>query len=179
MREARQVDLLTTILTLALDAEAQSHFNGLRETHYPPALNRIAAHLTLFHTLPDDAATRAVLADAAERCATFSLKVSSLMSLGRGVAYRVESAALDELQRELADALAEDLSAQDRQRFRPHVVVQNKVSGDAARELKARLEADFTPWTARAEALEWWDYLGGPWKLRERFAFTAGEPGAP
>ena len=40
------------ILTLALDADSQAHFDALRKQHFPPAINYLAAHLTLFHHLP-------------------------------------------------------------------------------------------------------------------------------
>ncbi|WP_460504174.1 2'-5' RNA ligase family protein, partial [Hymenobacter agri] len=40
------------ILTLALDAASQAYFNDLRTQHFPPKINYLAAHLTLFHHLP-------------------------------------------------------------------------------------------------------------------------------
>ena len=163
---------MTTIVTLSIDAESQAHFDRLRKEHYPSQLNRIAAHLTLFHALPDAEDVRAVLANAAAGCGSFSVRVSGLMSLGRGVAYAVESPALMALHAELASAFKFHLIPQDRQRFRPHVVVQNKVSGAEAKALLGKLTGNFAPWEVRAEGLSWWNYLGGPWSPREKFTFT-------
>ena len=164
---------MTTILTLRMNAEAQAHFDQLRKEHYPPHLNRIAAHLTLFHALPDGEDIAAVLRDATLASVAFSMRVSSLMNLGRGVAYAIASPELLALHAQLANAFASHLIPQDRQRFRPHIVVQNKATGDQARALRARLTLGFAPWDVQAEGLDWWDYLGGPWKLRETFHFAA------
>ena len=40
------------ILTLTLDEATQAYFNDLRRQHFPPNINYLAAHLTLFHHLP-------------------------------------------------------------------------------------------------------------------------------
>ena len=45
---------VSCVLTLALDDVSQHRFDIERRRHFPPALNRIPAHLTLFHTLPED-----------------------------------------------------------------------------------------------------------------------------
>ena len=163
--------IVTTIVTLRLDDASQSRLDVLRSRHYPAALNQIAAHLTLFHTLPADLWVGETLQREAAAATSFALRVSGVRSLGRGVAYFVESTELTSLHGRLAAAFGEQLTAQDRQGFRPHVVVQNKVAAPAARELLADLQASFAPWGVRAEGLDWWEYLGGPWKLREQFAF--------
>ncbi|HVG26601.1 MAG TPA: 2'-5' RNA ligase family protein [Acidobacteriaceae bacterium] len=161
----------TRVLTLALDAASQERFEELRQAHYPAALNRIGAHLTLFHTLPENEEVRGALTREAEALGSFAVPVAGVMSLGRGVALSLESAELLGLHGRLATAFARHLSRQDQQGFRPHVVVQNKVSGGEAKALLDELRAVFVPWEAEAVGLDWWDYLGGPWRLRERFAF--------
>ena len=156
---------------MALEAGAQARFDRLREEHYPAHLNRIAAHLTLFHALPASEEVLAVLAEEAAALRPFAMRVTGLMSLGRGVAYVVESSELKALHRRLSAAFAAELNAQDRQGFRPHIVVQNKATGDGARALRERLQAVFVPGEIAAEGLAWWDYLGGPWRLREVLRF--------
>ncbi len=74
----------------------------------------------------------------------------------------------------LAEAFREHLTAQDRQRLQPHVVVQNKVTPAAARELLAELEREFMPREVEAVGLDLWRYLGGPWELARTFPFRAG-----
>ena len=161
----------TTILTLVLDGSSQARFDEQRQRFYPAAANRIAAHLTLFHQLPATAQIREALTMEAARMGSFSLGVTGVRSIGRGAAYFFESPELHALHRRLAAGFADHLSRQDRQGFRPHVVVQNKVTSEQARKLLGQLGADFRPWQAQAAGLGWWDYMGGPWRWREGFAF--------
>ncbi len=163
---------MTDVLTLQMDSKSQAHFEALRQQHFPPERNQIAAHLTLFHTLP---ATREV-AEELERAAgertPFVMEVTGLRSLGKGVAYRLQSKELLTLHNRLTEAFAGEISAQDRQRFQPHVVVQNKVTPEAARTLLAQMERTFVPMTVEAQGLELWHYLGGPWELACRYPFA-------
>ncbi|MEA2666584.1 MAG: hypothetical protein QOI11_3528 [Candidatus Eremiobacteraeota bacterium] len=69
------------------------------------------------------------------------LRVAAPRSLGRGVAYPIESAGLSALYAELAHTWSAWLTAQDRQRFAPHVVVQNKVDPETTRRTLADLGA--------------------------------------
>ena len=163
---------MTNVLTLEMDEASQAWFEGLRQVHYPGHLNQIAAHLTLFHTLPDTAEVDEALRAAAVR-APFAMQGTGLRLLGRGVAFRVGSRALLDLHAELAEAFREDLSPQDKQRFVPHVVVQNKATPERAKLLLAQLQAGFRTRQVEAVGLQLWNYLGGPWKLAERFGFTA------
>lgn len=161
----------TTILTVRMDAASRSWFDRQRRKHYPAKLNRIAAHLTLFHTLPQTGDERAALGDAAAQTSHFQMQVSGLRSLGRGVAYVLQSTELTALHHRLAVSFDEHLTQQDRQGFRPHVVVQNKVTAEPARLLLAQLQTGFVPRMVTAQGLDWWEYLGGPWRLLEYFPF--------
>lgn len=162
----------TDILTLALDPASQAHFEHMRQQHYPATLNRIGAHLTLFHTLPESEEVRSTLLEAVAR-KPFTMRVTGLRSLGKGVAYSVESPELLSLHKHLSTAFAEHLSPQDKQKFQPHVVIQNKATGEEARTLKAMLTAGFRTFEVEATGLELWRYLNGPWKLRERLLFAS------
>lgn len=162
---------MSCVLTLALDDASQQRFEELRQRHFPPELNRIPAHLTLFHTLPEDDAVTRVLEEIASRQHAFLLQVAEVRSIGRGVAFFLESPQAKALHRQLSAAWTEHVSAQDRQGFRPHVVAQNKVAPQLARETLTLLQAGFQPWTCRAVGLDLWRYLGGPWLHLRRFAF--------
>lgn len=102
----------------------------------------------------------------------FSLTTSGWTSLGRGTALAFSSPELVTLRQRLAREWRDDLTAQDSARISPHVTVQNKVSPQEARELLRELQAGFAPFTAQAEGLSLWRYLGGPWEPLRRFAFT-------
>lgn len=172
---ARRVSL---IVTLQLDRVSQSRFDELRTQYFPPERNLIAAHLTLFHRLPEEPETELTLSRAARARTVFPLEITGVRSLGRGVAYQLRSSVLMSLHAELARAFAAGLIPQDRQRFDPHIVVQNKVEPQVARALLAELAADFRPGTALGSGLDVWRYLGGPWQHVFSFPFseTSVEP---
>lgn len=161
------------ILTLKLDPPSFNYLDGLRRAHFPPERNLIPAHITLFHALPGDqhAAIVQTLDEICATTATLDLSMAGLRFLGRGVALEVESPALLQLRQTLAQRWAGWLSAQDRQRYRPHITIQNKVAPDAARQLYAELAQSWTPLTARGQGLLLWHYLGGPWQLAHESSF--------
>ena len=167
-----QADTRPLIVTCRLDAETFDHFDALRREHFPPARNRLSAHLTLFHHLPgeriDD--VRAALA-AATRSEPPTIEVTGLRKLGRGTAYAMRSPGLEAARRVIATAFADALTPQDRQGFRPHVTVQNKVDPAVATALYDALTADFTPFVATGEALQLWRYDGGTWEAAGQSAF--------
>ncbi len=163
---------MTNVLTLQMDEASQAWFEGLRQAHFPAHLNQITAHLTLFHTLPDTPEVYEALRVAAEAQAPFTMQVTGLRMLGRGVAYQVGSRPLLDLHAELVEAFREHLSGQDKQRFQPHVVVQNKATPERAKLLLAQLQAGFQARRVEAVGLQLWHYLGGPWKLAESFPFS-------
>lgn len=153
------------ILTLKLDDASFARFDAERRAYFPATLNFIPAHVTLFHHLPGDERT-AVAGDLereASALAPFDVAVAGLRKLGRGTAYDLGSGDLTALRSRLADRWSGWLTPQDRQGFRPHVTIQNKASPVEARALFDRLDADFAPFTARAEGLLLWRYRGGPW----------------
>ena len=168
------------IVTLALDSRSQTRLEAERQEYFPAHLNRIPAHISLFHALPgeEEAAVRSLLEETAARISPFPVQVDALMPLGRGVAYRLRSDTLQTLHAELRCAWLSWLTPQDRQGFRPHVVVQNKVAPTDAKSLYAQLSAGFVPWRATAVGMLLWHYEGGPWTSAGSFDFMqAAAPG--
>ena len=167
----RSVTVKPLIVTLGFEAGAQAHFEAERKRYFPVRLNRIPAHLSLFHALPGEeiGSISARLAALAAQSPSFPLQVHDLMRMGRGVAYALRSTELMDLHRTLQQAWLPWLTPQDRQPFHPHVVVQNKVDPGVARELYEKLLSGFRPWTAEAETLLLWHYEGGPWRLAAEF----------
>ena len=163
---------MITIVTLGLDADSQAWFEEQRQRHFPPALNRIPAHISLFHSLPGDGNTRHALREAADATAGFRMRVEGVRSMGRGVLYELQAPEITRLHRGLVEKFRPFLTPQDKQPLKPHVVVQNKVEPAEAKALLAVLGAGFAAWEVEAAGLDWWEYLGGPWQLLERFAFA-------
>ena len=161
------------ILTLAMDDEAHACFDALRRVHFPPELNHIAAHLTLFHALPDEPeAVRDAVHAACEGREPFAILVEEVRSIGRGVVYRCRSEELAELRSEIAARFTDRLTRQDAMGFRPHVTVQNKVTPERAKETLAKLTRHFVPWEFTALGVELWHYVGGPWRPIGRVELT-------
>ncbi|MDQ0250490.1 hypothetical protein J2W22_002554 [Sphingomonas kyeonggiensis] len=162
------------IVTALLGRQDQAWFNALRREHYPPERNVLDAHLTLFHQLPPSVAdelkhrlsveTRGVRAPRA--------KVTGLMSLGGGVAYRIEAPELVAIREGLLDAFAGLLTPQDAGRWRPHVTIQNKVRPVLAKAVLTALSRDFVPREVEIAGLASWHYRGGPWEAHSRHMFA-------
>jgi 2'-5' RNA ligase len=166
-------DVAPLILTLALDDAAHTYFNALRRQHFPPKINYLAAHLTLFHHLPGLARK-----EVCEQLQGFTrtrrplpLQVTGLRSLGRGVAFTLENDELRALHRQLQQTFVDHLTPQDQQKLQPHVTIQNKVEPPVARQLLAELQADFAPFGAVGTGLHLWAYRNGPWESVAQFAF--------
>jgi 2'-5' RNA ligase len=163
------------IIVSALFGRAdQAWFDGLRRQHFPPERNQLQAHLTLFHHLPPSAADelkhRMTLATRGVRAPL--ARAGGLMSLGRGVAFRIETPELVQLRRELAEAFAGLLTPQDAGGWRPHVTIQNKVAPAVAKLLLAELGRDFRPREVEIAGLASWWYRGGPWEPLSRHMFA-------
>jgi len=163
------------ILTLKMDERSQEMFDRLRGLYFPPERNYLSAHLTLFHKLPGEREAE-ISADLREVCRDrqpLTLTATGLRSLGQGVAFELSSPDLVMLRRELAGRWGSWLGAQDRQGFRPHVTVQNKVSPERAKALHGRLLATFSPFEVGGVGLSLWRYLGGPWEPSGTYPFES------
>ncbi|MDP5277932.1 2'-5' RNA ligase family protein [Sphingomonas sp. DG1-23] len=162
------------IVTALFGRQDQAWFDVLRRAHYPPGRNLLDAHLTLFHHLPPSAGeelkqrlsgeTRGIRAPRA--------RVTGLMSLGGGVAYRIEAPELDAIRERLSDAFAGMLMPQDAGRWRPHVTVQNKVTPSLAKVVLGALSRDFRSREVEIAGLASWWYRGGPWEAHSRHMFA-------
>jgi 2'-5' RNA ligase len=162
------------IVTALFERADQSWFNALRREHFPPDRNVVEAHLTLFHHLPPSASDELKhrLSQATRGIRAPRAKVTGLMSLGRGVAYRIEAPELTAIREELVAAFAEMLMPQDAGRWRPHVTIQNKVTPVLANTLIKALERDFHPREVEIAGLASWHYRGGPWEPHSRHMFA-------
>lgn len=146
--------------------------NALRQAHFPPERNHLAAHVTLFHALPPscEAELREVLARLATGPAPEG-RVEGVMSLGGGTAIRLSSPAVLALRDDLAERFWPLLSAQDRHRPRLHVTVQNKVAAAAAKALQAELAPSVQAEAFRFHGLGLHVYEGGPWRHVKSWSF--------
>ncbi len=161
------------IVTALLAAADQARFDRLRAAHFPPERNQLAAHLTMFHAIPSmlEAELRQRLAAFASELPPPRATVVGLMNLGGGVAYRIVSDDLDAIRADLADAFRGHLTQQDSHGWRPHITVQNKVTGAEARLLNDQLARGFEPHNLALQGLAYDHYDGGPWRPGRRYPF--------
>ncbi|ALJ00517.1 2'-5' RNA ligase family protein [Rufibacter tibetensis] len=162
------------ILTLTLNQEAFDFFTQLRTEYFPPERNYLQAHLTLFHHLPPS--ENSVLDTLTEICKhqkAMDLEVSDLMSLGNGVAFKIDSQELFELYKHLQSQWEPFLIPQDKQKLRPHITIQNKVKPEVAKETEKEVRQTFNPFRIIGTGFTLWEYMGGPWKLYHQFTFLS------
>ncbi|WBH16301.1 2'-5' RNA ligase family protein [Sphingomonas radiodurans] len=174
MTEFRSSAPAPIIVTALLGKADQAYFDELRRAHFPPERNHLDAHLTMFHHLPPSTAdevkhrltqeTRGVPAPEARLVAPYSL--------GRGVAYRIDSPGLAAIRAHLAEAFAGLLTPQDQAGWRAHVTVQNKVEPKVAKSLLADLASSFQARPLAIAGLAAWWYRGGPWEPLSRHMFA-------
>ncbi|WP_265562579.1 2'-5' RNA ligase family protein [Sphingomicrobium arenosum] len=162
------------IVTAALGKADHARLTAERTAHFPPERNYLDAHLTMFHALPpgSEDEVRGVLSRLAREHRPPAATLASLMSLGRGVAYRVESDELKRLRALIADHFRGLLTAQDAGGWRPHVTIQNKVPPAEAKALLARKQAEFEPLPLAVAGLALHRYMGGPWDALGRWSFS-------
>lgn len=161
------------IVAAMLGGPDLSRLDQLRRAHFPPERNHLKAHLTMFHALPPslEREVAAILSRLAQEFPAPRATLSEIMSLGKGVAFRVRSDELDEIRSIIADHFHGALTAQDSQGWRPHITVQNKVEPKVAKALKAHLERDFEPRPLEVAGLALNRYMDGPWEPIGRWTF--------
>ncbi len=163
------------IVTALLSPADFAWADALRRAHFPPERNHLRAHLTLFHHLPPSVVgeLRDALKEAC-RAPAPAARLASVISLGRGVAYSVDSPSLADIRAELAHRFDLVLTPQDRAGWRPHITVQNKVEAHVARDLHKRLSAEFMARPLAISGLAAWWYRGGPWERIGAWGFGGG-----
>ena len=161
------------IVTALFGAEDQAWFEALRRAHFPPERNQLAAHLTMFHHLPPSLADelKRRLAEETRGVRAPEARLMAPYSLGKGVAYRIDSPGLAAVRARLAEAFVGLLTPQDAAGWRAHVTVQNKVEPGQAKALLAELSVGFAARPLRVAGLASWWYRGGPWEPLSRHMF--------
>lgn len=160
------------IVTAELGPADFAWINDLRRHHYPAERNQLAAHLTMFHSLPpsSEQEVRQLLSRIADAPPPRAF-VSGVMNLGGGVALRIASEDLDRIRGDIAERLSGLLTAQDRAGWSAHVTIQNKVAPREARALLQAIGSQFDRRPIKIAGLGLHRYLGGPWETLRTFPF--------
>ncbi|MFN2100981.1 2'-5' RNA ligase family protein [Altererythrobacter sp. MF3-039] len=163
----------TFIVTAALPSEIHSWADGLRKAHFPPERNHLQAHVTLFHALAPSlfSEVQTVLPAFARDYSPPAVKITGLMSLGKGTAIALSSPDTLAIREEIADRFHGTLTAQDQHKPRLHITIQNKVEPKEAKALQQHLETEIEVQKFAFPALELHIYRGGPWEFVKRWPF--------
>ncbi|MQW88331.1 2'-5' RNA ligase family protein [Sinorhizobium saheli] len=163
------------IVTAHVDNDDLQFFDALRTRFFPPELNFLRAHVTMFHKLPPEHRLHIddVLRQAAQMTGTVEVEVTGVRNMGNGVSFVLESENLARVRENLKTAFKSWLGPQDRQPWRPHVTVQNKVHWQKADALYDMLSSEFARRTLRVKGFDVWSYIQGPWR-HERY-FRSGQ----
>lgn len=173
------------VLTLLTDKPHHARLTSLRKRYFPPHLNKLSAHLTLFHALPGAQLDSTIIPDlkrVAQRTAPFQIRTTGPFRMKKGFAIglaRKEAGykMAQEVHRSLQASWKREewLSEQDAQEgWRGHYTIMNKVDDEsevarAFQEVKRGWEDD----VGTVEGLGLWRYERGWWKWERRFDFSA------
>ena len=165
------------IVTAWIESDDLDVFNRLRQRLFPAHLNKLTAHLTLFHHIPP-AERQSFIAAAkayARELAAVKASVKPPYPLGRGVAYEIECQSLSDLRLQLRNDYLPHLSSQDSARGkRLHITVQNKVSASEANTTLHALRESYESREIGIRGLQFFRYDGGPWTWLDECTFGDG-----
>lgn len=174
------------VLTFKLDDSLSRPMNEMRKQYFPKRLNRIPAHLTLFHALPHShiEALEEGLNQVASKTQSFQVTTGGPFRMRKGVGVNVDAGYQDlkEVHSQLRSQWMEFLSEQDQGGFRPHWTVMNKV--DEEEEVDnalgaVRKELSQSTREGRAIGLDLWKYDRGNWIWAKEYTFGASKSSSP
>lgn len=137
------------VLVLSTDSDHHKSMNSLRSTYFPAAINKIGAHLTLFHALPSSKLHNDIipaLKDMVDRTAPYRIKATRPFQMTKGVGIAVADDIdfprdgdnsrnmTKELHAHLRGLWKTWLSDQDSANLKLHYTVMNKVDDQGTRE---------------------------------------------
>lgn len=169
------------VLTLLTDKPHHLRMTDLRKKYFPKKINKLAAHLTLFHALPRSKIESSIvptIQDVISHTSPFKIHATSPFHLKKGFAISIASQnggrQAKAVHAELQDVWKKEgwLSEQDAGGCRVHYTLMNKVDHElevqeAFEELKREWKDDW----GIAEGLALWRYDRGWWRWERGFNF--------
>lgn len=174
------------VLTLLTDQKHHQTLTKMRKQYFPPRLNRLDAHLTLFHALPGselETAIRPKLSEIAQSTSPFSILAATPFRLNKGIAIGLPKAKGGDDARnvhtQLKGAWKDFLSRQDSGGFAAHYTIMNKMDDESAvQNAFDEVEANWKGCHGTAEGLSLFLYDRGNWVHMEDFRFGSGGSGS-
>jgi len=171
------------VLTFLTSAHHHATMTQLRKEYFPPRINKLDAHLTLFHALPGSKLTSTILpslSSIASKTSPFSILADKPFRLKSGIAIGVSKSQGSEdakvVHRQLQAQWKEFLSQQDAGGFRAHYTIMNKVDdeefiGKAFQEVVEKFKGN----EGMVNGLSLYRYDRGYWKHIEDFKFSGSK----
>lgn len=152
----------------------------MRKKYFPPKLNKLDAHLTLFHALPGSKLEDEILPalqEVADSTSKFQLLASSPFKLRKGIAIGVpKSHGGDDARNvhtQLKSRWHDFLSDQDAGGFAAHYTIMNKVDDSKQVDQAFQdVEDQWRPCRGTVEGLSLWRYDRGYWQWQQNFGFN-------
>ena len=177
----------TYVLTFLTDKAHHQRMTEIRNKYFPKHLNKLAAHLTLFHALPGSRLKSdiiPVIEQISHSTQPFSITASQVLRLGKhGIAISVLPEDGGDRAKEIRSELQAPwkkqgfLSQQDARRSDekfPHYTVMNKVDDEVeVQKALEELTRDFKPDRDAVEGLVLYRYDKGRWRWVRKFEFMA------
>lgn len=172
------------ILTLLTDQGHQKRMTALRNKYFPRKLNKLGAHLTLFHALPESKLESSIvptIKQVVSERQPFSVNAAKPFRMKKGIAISVPrnqgGEQAQEVHRALLGAWEGEgwLSEQDGGGMRAHYTIMNKVDDEV--EVDKAMEEVAGSWKGdkgTVVGLGLWRYERGFWKWVEGFEFEGG-----
>ena len=159
------------ILTLHTDPEHHARVTALRTQYFPPHLNKLSAHIALFHALPSSQlpAIESDILAATKPQQPFPIVTGSPFPMAHGVGIHAHAPPAKDIYKKLKEKWAGWLSRQDKS-FKPHYTVQNKVEKNVAMDTLKEVER-LGEMKGVVDGLTLWRYDRGYWKRERDFMF--------
>lgn len=153
----------------------------MRKKYFPPRINKLDAHLTLFHALPGSKLQSdilPVLISVASNTTSFRVHAAQPFRMKKGIAISVPKHEGGQQAQQIHKALqrpwleAGFLSEQDQGGCRVHYTIMNKVDdeGEVAKAMKEVEESWPGNW-GTVDGLGLWRYAKGFWRWEKAFTF--------
>lgn len=169
------------VLTLLTDRAHNDRMTALRIKYFPKHLNKLDAHLTLFHALPGsklESSILPLLEDVAARTSPFRVRADVPFRMKKGFAVGIAEGEGGVQGKRLHGVIQGPwkkegwLSTQDAGGCRLHYTLMNKVDDGGAVEVAyGELLEQFKGDAGMVEGLALWRYDRGFWKWDRKFAF--------
>lgn len=167
------------VLTLLTDTKHHRTLTETRKKYFPPRLNKLEAHITLFHALPGsklEESIKPTLREVSNKTTQFHILAATPFRLNKGIAIGMpKSQGGDDARQvhgQLKGAWREFLSSQDAGGFAAHYTIMNKV--DDEKEVQKAFEQVQDEWRGchgTVLGLSLFKYDRGHWVHEEDFKF--------